>query len=52
MLLPGLDADRAEAILALNIPGVFSEREYRRYYPSGEVVGHLTGFTNIDDVGK
>jgi cell division protein FtsI (penicillin-binding protein 3) len=44
--------ERAEAILALRIPGVYSEREYRRYYPSGEVVGHLTGFTNIDDVGQ
>ena len=38
------------AVLALGIPGVDSEREYRRYYPSAEVAGHLTGFTDIDDV--
>ncbi len=44
--------ERAEAVLALGIHGVYSEREYRRYYPSGEVVGHLTGFTNIDDDGQ
>jgi cell division protein FtsI (penicillin-binding protein 3) len=28
------------------------QREYRRYYPAGEVVGHLVGFTNIDDDGQ
>lgn len=27
------------------------ETEYRRFYPSGEVFGHLVGFTNIDDRG-
>jgi cell division protein FtsI (penicillin-binding protein 3) len=27
-------------------------REYRRYYPAGEVTGHLLGFTNVDDVGQ
>ena len=42
----------AEAIAELNIPGVDIEREYRRYYPAGEVTGHLVGFTNIDDVGQ
>jgi cell division protein FtsI (penicillin-binding protein 3) len=42
----------AAAIVGLNIPGVAVEREYRRYYPAGEVVGHLIGFTNIDDAGQ
>ena len=27
-------------------------REYRRYYPAGEVTGHLLGFTNVDDAGQ
>lgn len=44
-------ADTA-AIVGLDIPGVGVEREYRRYYPAGEVVGHLIGFTDIDDVGQ
>ncbi len=34
------------------IPGVSSQREYRRYYPAAEVTGHLVGFANIDDVGQ
>ena len=47
-----LPPERAAAVLKLKIPGVDSEREYRRYYPSAEVAGHLTGFTDIDDVGQ
>jgi cell division protein FtsI (penicillin-binding protein 3) len=31
---------------------VNTQREYRRYYPAGEVTGHLLGFTNVDDVGQ
>ncbi len=42
----------ADAITALGIPGVHLLREYRRYYPAGEVVGHLLGFTNVDDQGQ
>jgi cell division protein FtsI (penicillin-binding protein 3) len=39
----------AAQVKALNIPGVYLQREYRRYYPAGEVTGHVLGFTNIDD---
>lgn len=42
---------KAEAILDLEIPGVYTQREYRRYYPAGEVTGHVIGFTNVDDQG-
>jgi len=42
----------AVKVRALGIPGVDTLREYRRYYPAGEVTGHLLGFTNVDDVGQ
>ncbi len=42
----------AEKVKALGIGGVDTLREYRRYYPAGEVTGHLLGFTNVDDVGQ
>jgi cell division protein FtsI (penicillin-binding protein 3) len=42
----------AQKIKALGIPGVYLMREYRRYYPSGEVAGHLLGFTSVDDEGQ
>tara|TARA_B100000029_G_scaffold516479_2_gene630137 strand:+ start:406 stop:2151 length:1746 start_codon:yes stop_codon:yes gene_type:complete len=44
--------DHAARALQAGIPGIATLREYRRYYPAGEVVGHLVGFTNIDDVGQ
>ena len=43
---------QADKVMALNISGVFKQREYRRYYPAGEVAGHVLGFTNVDDVGQ
>jgi cell division protein FtsI (penicillin-binding protein 3) len=44
--------DQAAKIKALGIPGVNTLREYRRYYPAGEVSGHVVGFTTIDDKGQ
>ena len=44
--------EEAARIKALGIPGVYLLREYRRYYPAGEVAGHLVGFTNLDDQGQ
>ena len=41
----------ARDILALKISGVSGEREYRRFYPAGEVAAQLVGFTNVDDQG-
>ena len=47
-----LSPERAQEVLALKLPGVSVQREYRRYYPAGEVTGHLIGFTDIDDEGQ
>ncbi|MCQ4164386.1 penicillin-binding protein 2 [Tahibacter sp. P2K] len=47
-----LNPDDAKQILDRKIPGVSSQREFRRYYPSGEVMAHVLGFTNIDDRGQ
>jgi cell division protein FtsI (penicillin-binding protein 3) len=41
----------ARNVLALRLPGVSGRREYQRYYPAGEVAGHLVGFTNLDGRG-
>jgi len=43
--------EQAERVTALDIAGVGLTREYRRYYPSGVVAGHVVGFTNVDDAG-
>jgi cell division protein FtsI (penicillin-binding protein 3) len=47
-----INPDEAHKILALDIPGVASQREYRRFYPQGEAMAHVLGFTNIDDRGQ
>ena len=47
-----LSPEQAEEVLALDLPGINVQREYRRYYPASEVTGHLVGFTNIDDEGQ
>jgi cell division protein FtsI (penicillin-binding protein 3) len=47
-----LNPDLADSIRALDIPGVNLQKEYRRFYPAGEVTAHVIGFTNIDDVGQ
>jgi len=44
--------DLGARIKALGIPGVYLDREYRRYYPAGEVAGHVLGFTGLDDLGQ
>ncbi len=47
-----INPDEARKILALGVPGVFSQREFRRFYPQGEAMAHVLGFTNIDDRGQ
>ena len=47
-----INPELAEKVMALRIPGVALQPEYRRYYPMGEVVAHVVGFTNIDDAGQ
>jgi cell division protein FtsI (penicillin-binding protein 3) len=51
-LVRHMPPEQAAHIKALGIPGVYLLREYRRYYPAGEVSGHVVGFTTIDDKGQ
>jgi cell division protein FtsI (penicillin-binding protein 3) len=51
-LVRHMPPEQAARIKALGIPGVYLLREYRRYYPAGEISGHLVGFTTIDDRGQ
>jgi cell division protein FtsI (penicillin-binding protein 3) len=44
--------ERANQIEALELEGVEVVRQFRRFYPAGEVAAHLVGFTNIEDKGQ
>ncbi len=43
--------EQANKIKALNIDGIYSIQEFKRYYPNGEVTAHVVGFNNVDDHG-
>ena len=47
-----MSPEQAVKVMALKIPGVFQQREFRRYYPSGDVTAHVIGFTGQDDQGQ
>src|ERR1043166_7896705 len=47
-----LPPEQAGRVMALDLPGLFLQREYRRYYPAGEVMAHSIGFTGVDDNGQ
>ena len=47
-----LPPEQAAKVVELNIPGVFLQREYRRYYPGREYTAHLIGYTDVDDKGQ
>lgn len=38
--------------MVAGINGAYLQREYHRFYPHGEMIGHVTGVTNIDDAGQ
>lgn len=47
-----LTPEQAVRVTALGLPGLKLHREFRRFYPQGEVAAHVVGFTDIDDVGQ
>jgi len=46
-----MDAQTAQKVKALNLPGVFLVEENQRYYPFQTLAPHLLGFTGIDNQG-
>lgn len=44
--------DIANKAIELDLPGVFEKKEFKRFYPNGEVTAHVTGFTSIDEIGQ
>ncbi|MEY4979573.1 MAG: hypothetical protein RLZZ352_1843 [Pseudomonadota bacterium] len=47
-----VDEPVARQIAALGLKGIHQQREYKRYYPEGEAVAHVVGFTNVEDRGQ
>ena len=47
-----LPPEQAAKVVQLNLPGIFLQREYRRYYPAAEITAHVVGVTGMDDNGQ
>jgi cell division protein FtsI (penicillin-binding protein 3) len=47
-----MDEAAVKEVLALDIKGVYSIKEYKRLYPEGEAAAHIVGFTNVEDQGQ
>ena len=47
-----IEKDVAEDILQSNIKGVFLSENVTRYYPYGDLLTQVLGFTSIDNVGQ
>jgi cell division protein FtsI (penicillin-binding protein 3) len=47
-----LSPEKVAQVLQLNLEGVYSRREYKRFYPAGEVAAHVVGFADIDERGR
>ena len=47
-----VEMDIIAKIEKLKINGIDTRKEYKRFYPQGEVMTHMVGFTNVEDVGQ
>jgi len=50
-VLRKLPPDKAEAVRALNLKGVYLQAENQRYYPKRELASHVLGFVDLDEKG-
>ncbi|HEY6660270.1 MAG TPA: penicillin-binding transpeptidase domain-containing protein [Pyrinomonadaceae bacterium] len=46
-----LDADRANKVVAMNLPGIQTRLEPKRYYPNGPLAAHVLGYVGLDGQG-
>lgn len=47
-----VELDTVDKIVELDIPGIHTRKEYKRFYPAGHVAAHILGFTNVEDIGQ
>jgi cell division protein FtsI (penicillin-binding protein 3) len=46
-----LTPEKAEALAALNLKGVYTQPENKRFYPKGQLASHVLGFVDVDEKG-
>lgn len=48
----GVSPELGSKLMQLNLPGLYIQNSYKRFYPQADVTAHIVGFTNIDDRGQ
>ncbi|MHB1935975.1 MAG: penicillin-binding protein [Acidobacteriaceae bacterium] len=46
-----VDADDAARVRALNLKGVYFQKEFKRYYPDNDLAAQVLGYVSLDDNG-
>ncbi|MGC2512614.1 MAG: penicillin-binding protein [Acidobacteriaceae bacterium] len=46
-----VDADVAAKVRALNLKGVYFQKEFKRYYPDNDLAAQVLGYVSLDDNG-
>ena len=47
-----INPDIARTLAEQRFQGLYAQQEFRRFYPQGDTLAHVLGFTNIDDHGQ
>ena len=47
-----VEIEAVDQVLELDIPGIHTKPEYKRFYPAGQVAAHVLGFTSVEDKGQ
>ncbi len=46
-----LTPEKSEAVTALNLKGVYTQAENKRFYPKADLASHVVGFVDVDEKG-
>jgi cell division protein FtsI (penicillin-binding protein 3) len=46
-----LDPDTASRVKELNLKGIYFQKEFKRFYPNGDLAAHVLGYVGTDDDG-
>ena len=47
-----LPPEKAEAVNALNLKGIYLQKENQRFYPKRELAAQVLGFVDLDEIGQ
>jgi cell division protein FtsI/penicillin-binding protein 2 len=46
-----IDADQSERLRGMNLKGIYFQKEFKRFYPKGDLAAQVLGYVGLDDEG-